>query len=146
MDSLTPPAPTADVPAQPPSLPQGPLCVQCGAPALVNWRRRLTDTEFADCLALERERRNEARLLADPQRTPPAELPLPTAEELTRIVYGCGTHAISLEAAALIHASACTAPNEADLPGCDCTPEQPVKEPLEGTAAELPAHWIPGGP
>ncbi|MFJ8006082.1 hypothetical protein [Streptomyces fagopyri] len=146
MDSLTPPAPTIPIePASPPALPEGPVCTQCAAPALVNWRRRLTDTELADHLALERERRAEARLLADPQRTPPPDLPLPTAQELTRIVYACGAHAISLEAAAHIHASACTAPNEADLPGCDCTPEVAPKEPLD-VVPELPAHWIPGGP
>jgi hypothetical protein len=51
-------------------------------------------------------------------------------------------HAIGMDAAALIHAKTCTAPNPATLPGCDCTPEPaPAPEPPPGPPP-LPASWI----
>jgi hypothetical protein len=51
-----------------------------------------------------------------------------------------------MDAAALVHASSCTAPNEADLPGCDCTPEPlPEPEPVDEPAPTLlPEHWTTG--
>jgi hypothetical protein len=116
----------------------------------VHWQRRPTDDELAEVVAAEQSRREEALLLADPQLPTPVWPPLPTGSDMTRIVHSCGPHAISMETAALIHASTCTAPNEADLPGCDCTPE-PLPEPTpeesldEPAVSRLPAHWVTGG-
>lgn len=135
-----PPAPVTDSAV----LPAGPTCAACGDTAIVNWRRRLTDQELAEHVAVEESRREQALLLADPQLPPPTFPPLPTGDDTTRTIYSCGPHAITLDAAALVHAASCTAPNEADLPDCDCTPEPhpPEPEPAEG---RLPAHWLPGG-
>lgn len=140
MDTLTSPEP-APMPVMTP----GPACTLCGALALVHWQRRLTDHELAAEQALETSRRDTAALLADPQQPRPGPVPLPAADDMTRLVHACGPHAITLEGAALIHASSCTAPNESFLPGCDCTPEVRPKEPVEAETA-LPAHWLPAGP
>jgi hypothetical protein len=116
----------------------------------VHWRRRPTDDELAELVAAERVRRDELLLLADPRLPAPQFGPLPTAEGVTRTVYACGPHAITLEAASRTHQSSCTAPNDADLPDCDCTPEA-LPESAATTSAEseapsrLPAHWLPGG-
>lgn len=134
MDALTPQPSTEPLPA-------GPRCEACGDTALVSWRRRLTADELAEHIAQEQSRRDHARLLADPQLPPPLFPPLPTGEDDTRTIYACGPHAIHMDAAALIHASTCTAPNEAHLPDCDCTPEPLPEDPPEAPAAELPAHW-----
>ncbi|WP_439947176.1 hypothetical protein [Streptomyces sp. BBFR109] len=125
----------------------GPVCAFCGEGAVVQWRRRPTDDEVAEVVAVEQERRKELLRLADPQLPAPSFGPLPTAGDMTRTVYACAGHAISLEAAARIHASACTAPNDADLPGCDCTPEPlPESTPVDaGPVSELPEQWLPGG-
>lgn len=154
MDALTPqpspelPAAPLPVPVPPPAS-QGPRCTLCGEPVGgdrigVNWRRRLTSAELAEHIAQEQSRRQERILLADPQQPAPVFPPLPTADDTTITVYACGPHAIGMDAAALIHASSCTAPNETDLPGCDCTPE-----PHPGDAPEppntLPDHWQTGG-
>lgn len=58
----------------------------------------------------------------------------------TDTVYGCITHAITLEAAALVHQAACPAPSPALLPTCGCTPEPapPVSNPVP---PPLPAGW-----
>jgi hypothetical protein len=112
----------------------------------VNWLRRPTDDELAEVVKAEQDRRDQIRLLADPQLPEPEFGPLPTADGMTRAVYACGPHAIAMDAAALIHASSCTAPNEADLPGCDCTPEPPPVAPTEETPGPvLPDHWVTGG-
>lgn len=147
MPTPEPPAPALPVPAPGPAMPAGPLCAACSADAVVHWLRRPTDAELADVIAIEKQRREQLVLLADPQLPAPAFGPLPTADGTTRTVYACATHAISLDAAALIHASTCTAPNDADLPGCDCTPEAWPEPPAEEPAAAqpLPAHWLPGG-
>lgn len=144
MDALTPstdPQPAPPVPATPATN----ACTLCGGEGAVNWQRRPTDAEYADVVQAEEDRRDQIRLLADPQLPAPEFGPLPTAEDMTRAVYGCVVHAIGLEAASRIHASRCTAPNEAHLPGCDCTPEPP---PLaladEAPVLELPAHWVAG--
>jgi hypothetical protein len=127
--------------------PTGPVCAGCGDKAVVNWQRRLTDAELTAHVALEQEKRDQRMLLADPQKTPPDFGPLPTAADCTRPVYACGPHAIAMDAAALVHAKGCTAPAEADLPGCDCTPEPaPTRQAAaEPEAARLPEHWITGG-
>ncbi|MFE2486053.1 hypothetical protein ACFXGR_22685 [Streptomyces mirabilis] len=139
--------PSPELPAPTPVEPRptGPLCTACGEPALVHWLRRLTDDELDEHIRIEQERREQALLLADPQLPPPVFPPLPTGEDFTRTVYSCGPHAISMDAAALVHASTCTAPNEADLPGCDCTPEPAPAAPVEEAAAPLPDHWVTGG-
>ncbi|MFI1535568.1 hypothetical protein [Streptomyces anandii] len=163
MDTLTPPEPATPAPHPTPSepavfqpaavepaltLPTGPVCALCGQPALVHWQRRPTDAEIAEMCDVEKQRRAQVLRLADPQQPAPVFGPLPTAEDITRIVHSCGAHAITLEGATLIHQSCCTAPNEADLPGCDCLPEQPPQPRLaaEPEPAPLPAHWQPGGP
>lgn len=141
-------APTTPSAATP--SPALPMCGACGGEAVVHWRRRPTDDELAHLVQAEQSRRDEALRLADPQLPRPTFPPLPTADDVTRTVYACGSHAISLDAASRVHASACTAPNDADLPDCDCSPE-----PLPGAAASpdeteqpvpsrLPSHWLPG--
>lgn len=143
-----PPQPESAPVASPPALPSGPVCSACTDPAVVHWLRRPTDDELDDAQRVERERRERSLLLADPQLPEPDFGPLPAADTVTVPVYACPAHAISLDAAARIHQSGCTAPNEADLPGCDCTPEQlPEPEPVHAFApptSPLPAHWLPG--
>jgi len=143
------PAPAPAAPAL--AMPSGPVCAACGDEAVVHWRRRPTDAELAELVAAEKSRRAEILQLADPQLPPPVFPPLPTADGMTRTVYACGPHAITRDAAALVHRSSCTAPNEAHLPGCDCTPEpHPQAAPARAEGQEpapsrLPAHWQTGG-
>ena len=135
------PAAQAEVPA----IPSGPVCGACRLPAVVNWRRRPTPAELAHHVHAEKGRREEALLLADPQQPAPVFPPLPTADDTTITVYACADHAIDIDAAALIHHGACTAPNQDGIDGCDCTPE-PHPEPAEDpTPSRLPAHWQTGG-
>jgi hypothetical protein len=122
--------------------PTGPTCTLCGAQAVVNWQRRLTDGELAAYQGLEQEKRDEWLNLADPQQPPPDYGPLPQASDCTAPVYACGPHAIGMDAAALIHAKSCTAPNAATLPGCDCTPEPAPQAAMTAEPSRLPAHWI----
>ncbi len=125
----------ATPPANEPTPPRsGPACVACGEPAVVNWRRRLTDDELAEHIRVEEERREQALLLADPQLPAPVFPPLPTGED-TRTLYACADHAIGMELAARIHQATCGAPFvgshgklfvDADgIPVCDCTPNWP---------------------
>ncbi|MFE7930738.1 hypothetical protein ACFU6S_18745 [Streptomyces sp. NPDC057456] len=152
MDTLTSPGPEFPTTAQPPAEPTealppmslGPACSLCSAAALVHWQRRPTDDELDEIRATEEKRRIIALKMADAQQPEPVFPPLPTAADTLRTVYACGRHAITLDGASRIHGSACTAPNEADLPGCDCTPVSLPTAPLE-TATELPAHWLTGG-
>jgi hypothetical protein len=123
-----------DTPAPDPQ-PTGPACSVCGAPACVHWQRRLTDAEFADYLALVQGRRDELTELADQQKPPPDFGPLPAPDEVMRTVYGCLDHAISLDAASLVHAKTCTAPP------CDCTPEPAPKPEPEPDPQQLPPGW-----
>lgn len=57
----------------------------------------------------------------------------------TDAVYSCAEHAVSLDLAALLHESTCTAPGTA----CNCTPTplatSPADEPPE--PAQLPPGW-----
>jgi hypothetical protein len=127
--------------------PAGPFCAACGADAIVNWLRRPTEAEVADVIAAEVERRAVLLTLADPQLPPPEFGPLPTGDGMTRTIYACGPHAISLDGASLVHASSCTAPaNTAILPACDCTPEPSVPSPADDATppAQLPDHWTTG--
>lgn len=137
----------ATPPANEPTPPRsGPACTACGEPAIVHWLRRLTDDELDEVRRVESDRRAEVLRLADPQLPAPVFPPLPTGADFTRAVYSCGPHAITMDAAALVHASSCTAPNETDLPGCDCTPEPAPEAPVEAApAAPLPDHWVTGG-
>jgi hypothetical protein len=140
------PAPELPPPAPVTPLPAGPRCAACSGAAVVHWLRRPTDDEVADAVRVEQDRRAERLLLADPQLPKPEFGPLPTGDGMTRAVYACGPHAITMDAAAHIHASSCTAPNNADLPGCDCTPEPLPYSPVEEeAAAPLPDHWVTGG-
>ena len=149
MDAPAPP-PLAPFPAPSPQpaapTPAGPYCTACADTAAVHWRRRPTDTEVAEVVAVEAERRAALRLHADPMFGPPGVGPLPTADDMTHTVYACATHAITLDAAALIHQSTCTAPDPAVLPGCNCTPQTPEPAPPADTvpANPLPDHWITG--
>ncbi|WP_329140907.1 hypothetical protein [Streptomyces sp. NBC_00670] len=149
MVTLTPPEPHQPTPTPAPGLPvpSGPACVLCGTAAVVHWQRRPTDDELAAHHDLLQQRHARARALADPQHALPEPPPLPGSQELTQTVYACGPHAITLDAAARIHLSSCTAPNEADLPGCDCTPEPlpPIEELPGEQPQQLPEHWVPGG-
>ncbi|MFI8535342.1 hypothetical protein ACIGMX_34495 [Streptomyces aquilus] len=114
----------------------------------MSWQRRPTDDELAEIVAAETARREQAVLEADPQLSPPVFGPLPTAADTTRIVLACAAHAITLDGASRVHASSCTAPNDADLPGCDCTPEplpEPEPEVEQIEESRLPAHWVNGG-
>ncbi|MEW2164413.1 hypothetical protein AB0912_15675 [Streptomyces sp. NPDC007084] len=152
MDTLTSPTPaprpgpqTADAPAPIDiSASRGPACTLCQRPALVHWLRRPTNEDVEAVRLLEIDRRAAQEQLDNPDAPTPVYPPLPTGADTTVIVHACGPHAIDMEAAAHIHASTCTAPNEADLPGCDCTPEKLPTEPPEETAP-LPAHWTSGG-
>ena len=132
-----------------PPLSSGPTCGACGGMAVVNWRRRPTDDELAEVVAAEQSRRDQILLLADPQLPEPAFPPLPTGDDMTRTLYACAAHAIALDEAARIHASNCTAPNEAGMGGCDCTPEPlpgpEVRRVVEPAESLLPSHWTSGG-
>jgi hypothetical protein len=121
----------------------GPACAVCGGIAIVHWQRRLTSDEIAVEQAKEQARRDQLTALADPQLPPPDFGPMPDCADWTRAVYACMTHAIngSNDAGARIHQATCTAPNPADLPGCNCTPEplpQPDPDPVP---PELPPGW-----
>jgi hypothetical protein len=110
----------------------------------VNWQRRPTADEVGALIETEVERRTQLLILADQQLPRPNFGPLPTADGMTRAVYACAGHAITLEGAAHVHQSTCTAPNPADLPGCDCTPDMPEPEVAPTPSAQLPDHWITG--
>ena len=130
---MTEPAPEEFVPAPPaPS----PVCSTCGAPPIAQWQRRPTETELAALITAEKHRRAEMLLLADPQKDAPAFPPLPSVEATTMAVYACADHAIHLDAAARIHAPACT--------GCDCDPEPlppPTPPPGSAPTITLPTGW-----
>jgi hypothetical protein len=37
--------------------------------------------------------------------------------------FGCVNHQLSIDLSTMLHQSSCTAPNVANLPSCDCTPQ-----------------------
>lgn len=140
--NLLKPDPVPGPPLEPvPQLPAGPFCERCHQPALVQWRRRLTQAE----LDVEHARLNEIRaeriLLQDPEN-PLVFGPLPSLADSTMAVFACGQHAIDINAAALIHQADCTGPHgdQAPHPQCSCTPE-PHPQPEPAPEPELPAHW-----
>lgn len=160
-------SPTAspDFPARMPSAgpgapaPTGPVCGACGGEAVVNWRRRLTADELAEVVAAAQSRRDELLELADRQLPRPEFMPLPTADDTTRTVYACAAHAISIDAAALIHQATCGAPfagvhgktpvHVDRVPRCDCTPEplseaETVAAVQDAGTSRLPWHWVSG--
>lgn len=59
-------------------------------------------------------------------------------------VYACGEHAISMDAAAQVHAADCTAPDPKLVPACGCTPEPlPAPEPVEpARTVTLDTGWV----
>lgn len=115
----------------------------CTAAPLVQWQRRPTETELAPLVDAEQSRRDAVLAAADPEQPTPAFGPLPTAADTAIAVFGCGPHAISMDLAALVHASDCTAPDPAVLPGCNCTPEpEPAPQPMHAVAQALPDHWM----
>lgn len=123
----------------------GPACRACGEAAVVNWTRRLTEDELAALVEQEQQNRDQLTALAPPEQ-PPVFGPMPTLANSTQIVHACATHSISLDLATLVHQCTCTAPNDATLPGCDCTPESlPESEPDSQVVAalSLPGHWQP---
>ncbi|WP_157874272.1 hypothetical protein [Streptomyces sp. AcH 505] len=143
------PSDPTPVPTSPegPAAPVAPSCALCGADAVVHWQRRLDDVELDYEVGLERLRRAGIAELADPQLPTPTFPPLPGSDDFVRPVHACAAHAITLDAATQIHQSHCTAPNEVDLTGCDCTPEPlPPAEPRAAAPAPvvLPDHWIVG--
>ena len=142
-DAISAPTPAAALPPAVVKVPQPPpVChgTGCTEQPLVQWRRRLTPAELEQELALERQRRSSRFELRDVQKPPPAEGPMPTTSDFVRAVQACGDHAITIDAAALVHASNCAGPDSATLPECGCTPE-PAPEPTPIIAQPLPAHW-----
>lgn len=116
----------------------------CQERPLVQWRRRLTAAELAVELAAERARRDNRYLLRDVRKAPPDFGPMPTGGDFVRSVQACGGHAISIDAAALVHTADCAGPDSATLPECGCTPER-APEPTPAVVQSLPAHWMTGG-
>lgn len=94
----------------------------CTNPAAFQWQRRPTDAELAPIVAAEVQWREEISALY-PDYAQPDFGPLPDATNTTVPVYACQIHEIDLDLACHVHQSVCTAPNPANLPGCDCTPE-----------------------
>jgi hypothetical protein len=114
-------------------------CNLCGAAAVVQWRRRLTATELAAYDAKVQAERTRLTAISDPAN-PPVFGPLPTSDDVAIAVYACVQHAVSLQSASLVHAAICTAPNAANLPNCDCTPETaPPPDPTP--TPTLPTGW-----
>ncbi|MEU2426904.1 hypothetical protein ABZ619_38830 [Streptomyces sp. NPDC007851] len=130
--------------ATPTEQPSRKPCAACDQDAVVNWLRRLTDAEVAEVVAVEEERRAEILRHADQQLPPPEFGPLPTGDGMTRTVLACAQHAITLDAAALVHQKTCTAPDPAVLPGCNCTPEASQPEAPPAVPDDLPDHWVTG--
>jgi hypothetical protein len=96
-------------------------CDNCGSAALVMWNRRPTDAELS----------------AIPEWHGGSTA---TGANTTVPVYACGSHAISVGLAGLIHGSACSGPLCSTLPDCDCTPE-PAPAPEPEPVVTLPEGW-----
>jgi hypothetical protein len=119
-------------------------CAGTGCPdtPVVQWQRRPTPDELDAAVSAEEARRDQIRAATDPT-DPPVFGPLPTAADTTIAVYACAIHAITMDLATVIHESTCTAPNNANLPGCTCTPEPLQPDPMRAkvAAVRLPEHW-----
>ncbi|MFJ8606384.1 hypothetical protein ACIRH0_04220 [Streptomyces sp. NPDC093675] len=136
------PGPVPPVPPLPPSPTPGCSGPGCLVPPLVQWQRRPTEAELGAAVAKEQARREQLLAAADPEQPPPVFGPLPTLQDVTVSRFGCGTHAIAIDLAALIHGPDCTAPDPTLLPGCNCTPEPPPETgPLHSEPLPLPDHW-----
>lgn len=138
MDTAIPQSPPLGV--LPPS--PGPMChgAGCRERPLVQWQRRLTAAELDVELAIERDRRSARYELRDVRKPAPVEGPMPTSDDFVHAVYACGTHAVTIDSAALVHEATCAGPNSATLPQCGCSPEA-TPEPVPGPVQELPVHW-----
>jgi hypothetical protein len=121
------------------TMPPAAICGLCGGAPAVQWRRRLTAGELTAYIATVQATRDRQTASADPAH-PPTFGPLPTSDDVVRAVYACMQHPISADLAALVHASACTAPVAATLPACGCTPE-PAPPPDPASSPTLPPSW-----
>ena len=130
-----------DTPLPPPQTP-GCSYTGCTNPPLVQWQRRPTAAELKPIVDAEQARRHQILTDADSQRPAPVFRSMPGQRDTTIAIFGCNTHAISMDLAARVHAPNCTAPDPAVLPGCNCTPEPlPPPEPMHAAALALPDHW-----
>jgi hypothetical protein len=94
----------------------------CDQNAALQWTRRPTEAELETIVAAEEQRRADLLAISEPNN-PPNFPTLPTAADTTVPAYGCVTHEVSGDLSVRVHQASCTAPNPANLPGCDCTPE-----------------------
>lgn len=115
----------------------------CTADPVAQWSRRLTPAELDAEIAAEMGRRAQILALADLDGPEPDLGPPPTSDDWTAAVHACGPHAITLDAATRIHQPTC-APDEAKLPACGCTPEQPADPvtPPGQDGVTLPTGWV----
>ncbi|MFJ6214996.1 hypothetical protein ACIQGZ_16920 [Streptomyces sp. NPDC092296] len=97
------------------------MAVDCGNRATFQWQRRPTDAELVPIIAMAEAWR--AEMIATNPENPPRLPPLPDATNITVPVYACAEHEIDMDLACHTHQATCTAPNPANLPGCDCDPE-----------------------
>ncbi|SFF11681.1 hypothetical protein SAMN05216251_108229 [Actinacidiphila alni] len=125
---------TTEIPAiAPPALTCG--AGDCTGTVVVHWQRRLLPDEIAAQEAIEQDRRSTILTEADPQ-LPAPEFPPMDFSDSTVIVHACAQHALSIDAAAVVHQATCAAP-----PACDCKPEPaPQPDPLTDPPA-MPAGW-----
>jgi hypothetical protein len=121
--------------------PAAPPCDACGGESYVHWLRRLTPDETAVERDKEEDRRAKILALADTQAPPPVFPPLPDYGTWVHAVYGCLSHAIAQDAAALVHQATCTAPDPAKLPACNCIPETAPAPDADPTPRPLPPGW-----
>lgn len=132
-----------------PSTPTCNLLQGCTALPAAQWSRRLTDVEFATVTTAELARRDAILLLADPSLPPPQFGPMPTPEDCVHAVWACSAHAITVNAAAHVHAKDCVAPDLTTLPTCNCTPEPiPIVQPgIIPATVTLETGWtVPAPP
>ncbi|MEW2518141.1 hypothetical protein [Actinacidiphila alni] len=125
---------TTEIPAiAPPAL----TCraADCTGTVVVHWQRHLLPDEVAAQEAIEQDRRATILIEADPQ-LPAPEFPPMDFSSATALVHSCAQHALSIDAASVVHQATCTAP-----PVCDCTPDPvPQPDPLIDPPA-MPAGW-----
>ncbi|MDH6116921.1 hypothetical protein ABH930_000340 [Kitasatospora sp. GAS204A] len=72
------------------------------------------------------------------RRVAPAD---PESLPAVQAVFACTQHAMALDLASHVHAPACTAPDLAHLPGCNCTPEPLPTPPPAVQTVTLSTGW-----